>query len=334
MPRVGIGFTGEGLGIGEIIELGVVAERVGLDSVWHAENQRDPWVPLSVIASQTDRIRIGTGIALWARSPVVTELAAANLDELSNGRFVLGLGTGPKERNERWYGIPYDAPVERMREWIELLRLMWTAYGGREIDYPGPQLPVSGYRRALRPYRERIPIYVGGMRRRMLELAGELADGVILDSICTPRYVSERAVPWLQGGLERAGRERGDIEVAAMLIAAVDPDLEQARERARPQVAYYLAGSHADPIIRLHGWEAQAERLRAARGEGDIDAMMAAVEDAMLDEIALVGPADRCRAQLDRLGGVDLAILVPAAWRVEPGEVKKGALAILEAFGR
>ncbi|HZS93401.1 MAG TPA: LLM class flavin-dependent oxidoreductase [Chloroflexota bacterium] len=332
--RIGIGFTGEGLGVREIIELGVAAERAGLDSAWHAENQRDPWVPLSVIASRTERIRIGTGIALWARSPVVMELAAANLDELSGGRFVLGLGTGPKERNERWYGIPYDAPVERLREWIELLRLMWTAHDGRTIDYPGPQLPVKGHRRALRPYRERIPIYAGGMRRKMLELAGELADGVILDSICTPRYVSERALPWLRAGLKRAGRERGDIEVAAMLIAAVDPDLERARKRARPQVAYYLGGSHADPIIRLHGWEEQAERLRAARAEGDIEGMVVAVDDAMLDEIALVGPADRCRAQLDRLDGIDLAILVPAAWRVEPGDVRKGAGAILEAFGR
>jgi len=332
-PRIGLGLTGENLPIDDIIDLGVRADRAGFDSVWHSENQRDPWVPLSVMASRTERIRIGTGIALWARSPVVTELAAANLDELSCGRFVLGLGTGPKSRNEAWYGVPYHAPVERMQEYIELLRLMWSAHSGNTIDYAGSHFPVRRYRRALRPYRERIPVFIGAMRRRMVELAGELADGLLLDSVTTAPYLERRAIPALEAGLARAGRSRRDVEVGSMLITAVHPDLGQARAWARGQVAYYMAGSHADPIIRLHGFEQQAARLRTAAAEGDSASMIEAVDDDMLDAIAVVGPVDRCRAQIAKSRDLDLAVLVAPAFHLSSAEIRANALGIVDAFG-
>src|SRR5262249_3943581 len=151
------------------------------DSVWHVENQREPWVPLSVIAAQTQSIRIATGLALWARSPQLAELAAVDLDELSQGRFLFGIGAAPQQGNEDWHGISSDNAVQRMREYVEIIRLMWTAHSGRTISYDGAKFTIRDYQRAMPPYRERIPIWLGAVQRRMCSLCGEISDGVLLN---------------------------------------------------------------------------------------------------------------------------------------------------------
>src|SRR5437868_8723639 len=121
MPKVGLLFAGEGMLLADVIELGVAAEDAGLDSVWHVEIQREPIVPLTAIATRTKRIRLGTGVAIWARSPILASLVAANLDELSGARFLYGLGTGPPDWNRRFHGLGYERPARRIREYVELM---------------------------------------------------------------------------------------------------------------------------------------------------------------------------------------------------------------------
>ena len=337
MPlRVGVGFTGESLSIDQVIDFGVAAESAELDSVWHVENQREPWVPLSVIASRTKRIRIGTGLALWARSPQLAELAAANLDELSGGRFLFGIGTAPKEWNENWHGISYDNPVQRMREYVEIIRLMWTAHSGNTISYEGQKFTIRDYRRAMKPYRERIPIYLGAVQRRMCTLCGETADGVLLNVLTTPRYVREYARAYVVEGLKRSGRSMVDIELGAVVIAAVSDDLAQARRWARHQIAYYAVIPYFDVMLNPHGFQREAAQVRDAAAQGDTDAMIAAVTDEMVETLAVAGTADRCRARLKEFAdeGVQLAVAYPPAFRLGSDEIAANLGAILEAFGR
>src|SRR5262245_21784503 len=111
-PRIGLLLSGDGLTLEEVVEVGVRADDAGFDSVWHVQIQREPFVPLTAIASRTRRIRIGTGVATWAFQPVLTALMSASLSELAGGRFVLGLGAGPKDWNERFFGMTYDRPVD------------------------------------------------------------------------------------------------------------------------------------------------------------------------------------------------------------------------------
>lgn len=333
--RVGLGFTGESLTIGQVIDFGVAAEAAGLDSVWHVENQREPWVPLSVIASRTSRIRIGTGLALWARSPQLAELAAVNLDELSGGRFLFGIGTAPKDWNENWHGISYDNPVQRMREYVEIIRLMWTAHSGATISYDGKKFTIRDYQRAMKPYRERIPIYLGAVQRHMCALCGELADGVLLNVLTTPRYVRERALGWIGEGLRRSGRSRSELELGTVVMAAVSDDAAQARQWARHQIAYYAVIPYFDVILDLHGFERETAAVRAAAGRGDVDAMIAAVTDEMVEVLAVAGTPDRCRARLREFAdeGLGLAVAYPPAFRLGSDEIAANLDAMLAAFG-
>jgi probable F420-dependent oxidoreductase len=333
--RLGIGFTGENLPIERIVELGVAAESAGMDSVWHVENQREPWVPLSVIASRTNRIRIGTGLALWARSPQLAELAAVDLDELSRGRFLFGIGTAPREWNENWHGISYENPVQRMREYVEIIRLMWTAHSGNTIGYDGEKFTIRDYQRAMKPYRERIPVYLGAVQRRMCALCGEIADGVLLNVLTTPRYVREYALGYVSDGLKRSGRRRQDIEVGTVVIGAVDGNAAEARRWARHQLAYYAVIPYFDVILNLHGFQREAGQVREAAARGDADAMIEAVTDEMVDTLAVAGTPDACRARLAEFAeaGVQLAVFYPPAFRLGSDEIEANVNAMLEAFG-
>ena len=145
MPKVGLLLSGDGMSLADVIDLGVAAEDAGLDSVWHVEIQREPVVPLTAIAARTKRIRLGTGVAIWARSPILASLVAANLDELSDGRFLYGLGTGPPDWNRRFHGISYERPVQRIREYVDVMRGAWkAAYDGSTFDYERRALPRGG----------------------------------------------------------------------------------------------------------------------------------------------------------------------------------------------
>src|SRR2546429_466340 len=222
----------------EEIELGVSVEDAGLDSVWHVEIQREPVVPLTAIAARTKRIRLGTGVVIWARSPVLASLVAANLDELSDGRFLYGLGTGPPDWNRRLHGMSYERPARRIREYVDVMRGAWkAAYGGSTFDYEGELYRVEGYQRSLRQERERIPIVLAAVQARMCELVGEIADGVLFNVLSTPRYVREFALPHLERGAARAGRNAREVERAAAITAAGHDDRPEARPWGGEHVA-------------------------------------------------------------------------------------------------
>jgi 5,10-methylenetetrahydromethanopterin reductase len=332
--RIGLEMNGEGISIQEVIEFGVQAEDAGFDSVWHIENQRDPFVPLSVIGSRTERVRIGTALAIWARSPVLAEIVAANLDELTDGRFILGLGTAPREWNENWHGISYERPAERMREYVDVIRRMWTAHSGRSVSYEGKRFKILDYQRAMKPFRERIPIYLGAVRENMVRLAGAVADGVLFNVLTTQRYLREYGLVYLAAGATPAGRSAGDLEVGTLILTAVSSDGKEARQRARHQIAYYAQIPYFDVMLNLHGFQRETQRLRAAAARGDERGMINTVTDEMVEALSIAGTPDECRRKLLGFDGlVGLALLLSPAFRLDGDEIRENHRNLLGTFG-
>ncbi len=333
MPKVGILLAGEGMPLSDLVDLGVAAEDAGLDSVWHVEIQREPIVPLTAIAARTTRIRLGTGVAIWARSPILASLVAANVDELSGGRFVYGLGTGPPDWNRRFHGMSYERPVRRIREYVDVMRGAWTAaYDGSTFDYDGELYSVEGYQRSLRQQRERVPIFLAAVQSGMCALAGEVADGVLFNVLSTPRYVREYALPHIARGAARARREPGDVERAAAIAAAVSADRAEARRWARNHIAFYSVIPYFDVMFELHGFQREAAAIRAAAAAGDPGAMIGAVSDEMIDTFAIAGTPDDVRAQLARWDDLDVAVLFPPTFQLEADEIVANHRALVETF--
>ena len=333
VPRIGLLLSGEGMPLPDLIELGVSAEDAGLDSVWHVEIQREPFVPLTAIAARTTRIRLGTGVVIWARSPILASLVAANLDELSGGRFLYGLGTGPPDWNRRFHGMSYERPVQRIREYVEVMRGAWkAAYDGSTFDYDGELYHVEGYQRSLSQERERIPIVLAAVQSKMCELVGELADGVLLNVRSTPLYVREYALPHMERGARRAGRSVADVERCAAITAAVHPDEQAARRWARHHIAYYSVIPYFDVMFELHGFQREAAAIREAATRGDAPGMIAAVSEEMIDAFAIAGSPDRCRAQLREWRDLDVAVLFPPTFGLSPDEIVANHRALLETF--
>lgn len=326
-------FSGDGMSLADVIELGVAAEDAGLDSVWHVEINREPFVPLTAIAARTKRIRLGTGVVIWARSPILASLVAANLDELSGGRFVYGLGTGPPDWNRRFHGMGYERPVRRIREYVEVMRGAWkAAHDGSAFDYDGELYRIEDYRRPLRQERERIPIVLAAVQARMCELVGEIADGVLFNVLSTPRYVREFALPHLERGAARSGRDLRTLERAAAITAAVDSDAATARRWARHHIAFYSVIPYFDVMFELHGFQLEAAEIRAAAARGDPAGMIDAVSDGMIDTFAIAGTPDQCRRQLEAWGDLDVAVLFTPTFQLEPDEIMANHRALIETF--
>jgi probable F420-dependent oxidoreductase len=321
------------MSLAHLVDLGVAAEDAGLDSVWHVEIQREPIVPLTAIAARTKRIRLGTGVAIWARSPILASLVAANVDELSGGRFVYGLGTGPPDWNRRFHGMSYERPVQRIREYVEVMRGAWkAAHDGSTFDYDGELYSVASYQRSLRQQRECVPIFLAAVQSGMCALAGEIADGVLFNVLSTPRYVREYALPHIARGAARAGRKPGDVERAAAIAAAVSPDRAEARRWARHHIAFYSVIPYFDVMFELHGFEREAAAIRAAASAGDPGGMIDAVSDEMIDMFAISGNSDDARAQLARWDDLDVAVLFPPTFQLEADEIVANHRALVETF--
>jgi probable F420-dependent oxidoreductase len=326
-------LAGEGMPLAELVDLGVAAEDAGLDSVWHVEIQREPIVPLTAIAARTKAIRLGTGVAIWARSPILAALVASNLDELSGGRFLYGLGTGPPDWNRRFHGMSYERPVRRIREYVDVMRGAWgVAHDGSTFDYDGEMYAVQSYQRSLRQQRERVPIFLAAVQSGMCALAGEIADGVLFNVLSTPRYVREYALPHIARGAARAARQPGDVERASAITAAVSRDRAEARRWARHHIAFYSVIPYFDVMFELHGFQRQAAAIRAAAAAGDHGRMIEAVEDAMIDTFAIAGTPDDARAQMAGWDDLDVAVLFPPTFQLEPDEIVANHRALLETF--
>jgi probable F420-dependent oxidoreductase len=320
----------------EVAKLAADAEAAGFATLWTSEMFHDPFSPLAAAATGTSRIGLGTSIALaFVRSPWVLALTALDLDAMSEGRFVLGLGTGLKRINERWHGIAYGKPTPHIREVVQLIRLITErAHGGEPIKFSGQfyTLDIQGWRRPQPPVRERIPIYLAGVREGMIRAAASVADGLLGHPIYSLRWTKEVVVPALARGLKEAGREREGFELCLGVCCAVDTDVRRARRAAAATIAFYATVKTYEPLFASFPGEVRA--IQEALLKGDTSGAAEAVSEDMIDTFAATGDADQVRAKVQPyLDLADTVCLSPPDQLIEPAETERYRQALLEVFG-
>ncbi|MEL0019622.1 MAG: TIGR03617 family F420-dependent LLM class oxidoreductase [Rickettsiales bacterium] len=304
------------------------AEAAGFDGIVALENAHGPFPPLAVAAMATDRIQIGTGVAIaFPRSPTIMAHAAWDLNKASNGRFYLGIGSQVKGHNERRYGVEWVPPAPRMKDYIGAVRAVWRAWEtGEPLDYHSKHytLTLTTPNFAPRPSGlPRIPIAMSAVGPAMLRVAGDTADGVRLHPFCTGRYLAEESLKHIGDGLARSGRRRGDIEVVSGAFLATGKDEEavaKMREYIRFRISFYCSTRSYWHVLRLHGMEELGERLRSYPKEGRWDEMAALISDDVLELFATVGTYGEIGAKIaERYEGLadSLSLFVPTD--TEPG---------------
>lgn len=333
----GVGYWGETPA--EYLELARQAESAGFDLVWSNELHRTAFVPLAGVAAQTSRITLGTGVVLaFTRSPLITALSALDLDELSGGRLVLGLGTGVQRLNEDWHGVRYGKPVPHLRETVAVMRLFLAGLDkGQPLDFEGEyyNLHLRGYQRHYPAVRAKIPIFLGGVGPLMVQLAGEVADGWVGHSLSSPEYLDRVIVPRLKAGLDRAGRSRQDFQICPSITVAIGQNAREARRVAAGSIAFYATVRTYQAFFAFHGFEDALPPIQAAFRRGDIGAMIEAVPDAMIDTYTAAGTIDQVRARLATYDAVaDSVRLVAAHQFVSPEETRDQQHKILETLGK
>lgn len=317
---LGLGYIGEP--IDEVLPIVEHADRIGIDSVWSLEEHGPDGVTvLAYLAARTAHVKLGTGILqMPARTPANTAMTAMTLDVLSGGRVLLGLGLSVPWIVEGWHGVPYEKPLERTREYVEVVRKAIAREQPLEHIGEHYQIPYRGpgstgraepVRSLLHPLRARIPIYLASIGRRNVTLTGEIADGW-LPGLYSPEREAIVTEP-LDEGLRRAGRDPADIEIAVIVETVRTDNVDDARDRLRPLFAAYIGpigvgiqNSYFDVACRL-GFEGEAHGIREHYVNGRKAEAAAAVPDAFLDEVTLLGPleaiADRLAAwQASRVG--------------------------------
>jgi F420-dependent oxidoreductase-like protein len=308
-----LGYAPPGTNPAELVPLAQEAERLGFDSVWAAEAWgTDAVTVLAWIAAVTSRIKVGSAIMqMPGRSPANTAMTAATLDLMSGGRFILGLGTSGPQVVEGWHGQPWGKPLGKTREYVEIVRAALrrevVEHEGEHyrIPYDGPGATGLGkpLKLMLRPLRADIPIYLAAIGPRNVALAAEIADGWLPIFVDPERFHDAF-------GASLAGAREG-FEIAASVTVLVGDDVQGLRDALKPYLALYVGGMGSkgknfyNALVRRYGWEAEAERIQELYLAGHQREAIAAVPDALVDAVSLVGPKERIR---DRL----------AAWQETP----------------
>jgi 5,10-methylenetetrahydromethanopterin reductase len=329
----GVLFSGDKLSLAEQLKLAADGESAGADSLWSAELWRDGFVPLAAMSTVARRVRLGTAVAHFARTPLLTELSAMSMAELSGGRFILGLGTAPKTWNEDWHGLPYHRPVDRMREYIECVRLMWTSNPQHPISYEGNFYRIRDYRRLSAPALHRIPIYLAAVLPGMMQLAGSHADGILVNVLNTPRYFQDVVRPNVRQGLARSALSEKPFEWCAVKICSVNRNRKRARAFARNAIAFYSAIPYFDAVLDPAGFKAQKERIRTLLAAGDVHGAIDAVTDDMVNALVLAGTPEDVHRQLEPFRNCfETLILLSPTFGADPSEIRENHEAFIDAF--
>ncbi len=319
------------------VELAQRAERAGFDSVFTIEFfSRHGYVPLGAIAQATHRVRLGTAIAnAFTRTPLLHASAAMDLDELSRGRMILGLGSATRRMNEDWYGVPFAEPAARMQELVELLRAAFAAKDGGGFKWEGKhwKLNVPMYARPAAA-RDQIPIWIAAVNRRMIAAAGATADGLVGHPIATRRWHREVTLPGLRGAEKAAGRKSGACELAPYVITSIQPDREDALRDAKSQIGFYYTTALYHSILDLHGLRKVGEQCRAAFRRLDFRALADAVPDTLVDEIAIACTPDEAVERLAQWKELcNQPLLYAPTVGVPRARVEANLEAMLDLFG-
>jgi probable F420-dependent oxidoreductase len=322
-------------------DLARAAETAGFDALWAAETNHDPFLSCALAAATTESIEVGTAIAIaFARSPMTLASTAHDLQALSDGRFVLGLGSQIRPHIENRYSMPWSHPARRMREFVLALRAIWDTWEqGTPLRFEG-----DFYRHTLmtpmftpQPHGHGAPkVFLAGVGPRMTEVAGEVADGFICHGFSSERYLRECTLPALERGCDRAGRSIDDIEIVApgfVVTGVDDAAIDDAANATRRQVAFYGSTPAYRPVLELHGWGDLQNELHAMSKRGEWERMGDLITDEILETFAVVGRPDDVARELHRRYG-DVVSRVTSYERPHADAARNAWPAIAETLRR
>jgi F420-dependent oxidoreductase-like protein len=323
---VHIGYWGMGLTSQDQLTIVQQAEKLGYDSVWAAEAYgSDTATVLGWLAGQTSKIRLGAGIfQMPGRSPAMTAMTAATIDQLSNGRMICGIGSSGPQVAEGWHGQRFAKQLQRTREYVAVVRIALARerleFHGETLELPLPDGPGKALKLTISTVQQQIPIYLAAIGPKNTALAGEIADGWI-PTLFSPEHVSELR-PLLQEGAERSGKSLDDFDIAPTVSLCITDDLEAGRNTMRPFIALYVGGMGSrkqnfyNQLVQRYGYEAEAQTIQDLYLEGKRDEAMAAIPDKLIDTVSLCGPPDVVRERLAvyRDAGVGTLGVTPTAF--------------------
>ncbi|MCP5044005.1 MAG: LLM class flavin-dependent oxidoreductase [bacterium] len=315
--------------IAEQVKAAQLADERGFHSVWTTEFfHQHGFVRLGAVAAATQRVQVGTAIAYaFMRTPMLAASAAMDIDEISGGRVILGLGSGTRSMNQKWYSMPFDTPpAPRMRDAIGLIRAAVDAQKGGGLEYESENYNVT-IPQFMRPHapRPQIPIYLAAVNAGMIKAAAKCADGLIGHPIFTRKYIEQSVAPVLEGT---------KCELTPYVMCSVSEDEEEARREVRSQIAFYYTTRLYHTVLDAHGWRPMGEEIAQAFRKMDFKAMNAAVTDELVDAIAIAGTPDQVRDQLEQWDGLaEHVLLYPPSVGVAPGRAQENLSAIIETFG-
>lgn len=305
--------------------MGARAERLGYDGLFTADTAHDPFLPLVTAAAETERIQLGTAIAVaFARSPMTVAYTAWDLAALSEGRFLLGLGTQIRAHITRRFSMPWGKPGPQMREYIAALRAIWATFqDGAKLDFEGD---YYGFR-LMTPFFDPgpiahpdIPIYIAGVGEYMSRLAGEVCQGFHAHPFHTVKYLDDVVLPAMSDGAAKAGRSLADVDFVVTTFVITghnEQEMAAAVDVTKQQIAFYASTPAYAGVLEAHGWDF-GPTLNAMSKRGEWAGMLELITDEVLDEIAITAPigeiGDRIRARYgDRVQRVGLYTVVPPA---------------------
>ena len=297
----------------DLITLAKQADGLGYHSFWTGESWgRDAFTILTMVACHTENLRLGTGIVTtYSRTPALIAQTVASLDILSKGRAILGLGSSGKVVVEGWHGVPFDSPVSRTKEYIEIIR---KAFSGNRVEHQGEFYKMERFRMISLPVQKKVPIYMASLGPKNLVLTGENADG------CLPIWVNRERFPEIREqisiGAAKSGRKASDVTIAPYIFCYTSDgpnDMAHGEQLLRAHLAYYVGGMgtfYFNSVSRA-GFNAEAKAIKNAWESGNREQAARSVSDRMLDSIVVLGEPQKCRDQISafRKVGVDLPII-------------------------
>lgn len=304
--------------LNETPALAQAVERYGFSGLWTSEIAHNPFLPLTLSAAATERVQVGTGIALaFPRSPMVTAQLAWDLAAQSDGRFILGLGTQVKAHITRRFATPWTPPLARMRDYVGAMRAIWANWQhNKPLRYKSDNYQLTLMTPFFNPgpiAHPDIPIYLAGVNEGMCALAGELCAGLHVHPFHTVDYLRQHILPAVERGAAQAGRTRTELALASTVFVVTGATTAQIAHNSaavRQQIAFYASTPSYRAVMTLHGWDDVADHLAGLARDGRWAEMSSAVSDEMLHTIAVVAPVDelaqavhaRYDGLLDRVG--------------------------------
>ncbi len=313
-------------------------EEIGYDGAFSFEAKLDPFLPLVLAAEHTKTLQLGTAIAIaFARNPMNLANLAHGLQTISEGRFVLGLGSQVRPHIEKRFSMTWSQPAARMREMVLAIKAIFACWEGKaDLDFRGEfythTIMIPAFNPGPNPFGPP-PIVMGGFMPRMIAVAGEVADGFIAHPFNSRRSLLENAIPALEKGLKKSGRARKDLDVicATLVVTADDEEsFEKSKLAARKQLAFYGSTPAYRSTLDSHGWGDLHLELNRLSKEGKWDDMTGLIDNEILETIAIVGPRNSIAAKLrQRLDGIADGVSLthnrapdPAQWADIVGDLR------------